>query len=315
MNQFLKQNLFKVIIILGILFYPMVSSASCQNPSRLCPSPTPTPTPIPITVIGTLMANTGLGLFATLTAKVTGGTATGKITYDFDCGNIITGTDNVMGTVGGIVGPTDDLSARFDCTYFSWEARIVSVTMTRQEANTTLRMSITPTLSTPIPLLDDCHQKLGPNSIVTKTGTCSCYAGYVLDNNILCVSHETFCQEKLGLNSQFLNGQCKCSSGYSVNQNGECEINKPTPIATPINLETKINQLEKELSDYQLKLASTNAPTPTSPTKLKAVPSSTPTPSTSTPPEITPDNSKSQPVTQKMGWFSRLANFFFSFFK
>lgn len=102
-----------------------------------------------------------------------------------------------------------------------------------------------------------CRNQFGQNSIVspTKTGYCSCQSGYVFGNNDQCVSFDTSCQEKNGLNSkydpttkqcvdqivlqtnqckqshgsnaEFSNGACSCTSGYKMNSQWQC-----TPLET-----------------------------------------------------------------------------------
>ncbi len=108
-------------------FYPSTSSRLTLRPEKTyysraytgypewgVHSTTSEPLMVPAcTLTGTLVPNPNFGtspLSSTLTATVTGGTATGNVTYRFDCNN-----DGTYETP--TIGPTSSTTATFGCTY------------------------------------------------------------------------------------------------------------------------------------------------------------------------------------------------------
>ncbi len=147
--------------------------------STLHPTAIPTPTPIVPTpahqsIIGVLVVNPILDSIPTLTAEITDGIVTGDITYDFDCGNNITGR----------VGPTNKLSAIFNCAYFGMETWMPKVTITRQGKSITINSTLAPTYA-PTPLAT-------PNS-------------------------DNLCRRILGIGGQAIGNSCDCIDGYDLN--------------------------------------------------------------------------------------------------
>lgn len=73
-----------------------------------------------------------------------------------------------------------------------------------------------------------CHRKIGYNSSYkTYNGTCKCDYDYILDNSNKCVSRDDYCQNLLGWDAEYkiLNDVCGCKSGYILNSSQTSCIN------------------------------------------------------------------------------------------